>query len=80
MEISGTAIFNQSEEPIKLIQIPVPELQPGEILIRNTYVTLCRSDLNTFCGKRIEPTPTILGHEIAGTIAAFGSTDACTDL
>jgi len=80
MEISETAIFNQSEEPIKLLQIPVPELQHGEILIRNTYVTLCRSDLNTFCGKRIEPTPTILGHEIVGTIAAFGCTHACTDL
>lgn len=80
METSRTAIFNQSGEPIKLQQISVPTLQPGEILVRNTYVTLCRSDLNTFCGKRIEPTPTILGHEIVGTIAAFGSTGEFTDL
>ena len=33
---------------------------------------LCRSDLNTFTGKRTEKTPTILGHEIVGVIDALG--------
>jgi len=34
--------------------------------------TLCRSDINTFCGKRTEKIPTILGHEIVGRILEFG--------
>lgn len=80
METSETAIFNQSGQAIELKDIAIPALQPGEILVRNTYVTLCRSDLNTFCGKRIEPSPTILGHEIVGTIAAFGGPGAYIDL
>lgn len=37
-------------------------------MIRVEYVTLCRSDLYTYTGKRQEPSPTILGHEIVGRI------------
>ena len=50
----------------------MPSLKEGEILIRNEYTTLCRSDINTWCGKRREPTPTILGHEIVGRVVQFG--------
>jgi putative phosphonate catabolism associated alcohol dehydrogenase len=50
----------------------VPPLRQGEILVRNEYTTLCRSDLNTFCGKRTEKAPTILGHEIVGVIEELG--------
>lgn len=49
----------------------VPALNEGEVLIKNIYTTLCGSDLHTYCGKRNEKTPTVLGHEIVGTIAAF---------
>jgi putative phosphonate catabolism associated alcohol dehydrogenase len=80
MPRSKTAIFVQSGIPMKLQYIQIPELKPKESLVRNEYVTLCRSDLNTFCGKRIEPTPTILGHEVVGRIAAFGNPAVKTDL
>lgn len=40
--------------------------------MRNEYTTLCRSDLHTYAGRRSEKTPTILGHEIVGRIAAMG--------
>ena len=69
---SRTAVFKSPQVPLRLIEIDIPELGPGEILVRNEYTTLCRSDLNTFVGKRTERTPTILGHEIVGRIEAFG--------
>jgi putative phosphonate catabolism associated alcohol dehydrogenase len=72
MTTSKTAIFRGSDKPLEIRQCPLPELQAQEILVRNEMTTLCRSDLNTFAGKRIEPTPTILGHEIIGRIARFG--------
>ncbi len=34
--------------------------------------TICGSDLHTFVGKRIEPTPLVLGHEILAEVAALG--------
>ena len=80
MTTSETAIFTSHEQPIELRNLPIPELKPGEILVRNEYTALCRSDLNTYCGKRFEPTPTILGHEIVGRIAAFGEGKAPLDL
>ena len=43
------------------------------------YATLCRSDISTYMGKRIEKSPTILGHEIVGRIVAFGPGEAPCD-
>jgi putative phosphonate catabolism associated alcohol dehydrogenase len=69
---SWTAVFRSPQEVLSLVDCEIPELKEKEILIRNEYTTLCRSDLNTFSGKRSEKCPTILGHEIVGRIAAFG--------
>ena len=71
MMTSKLAVFHGAGLPLTIETVPVPELREGEILIRNEYVTLCRSDLNTFAGKRMEKTPTILGHEIVGVVEAF---------
>jgi putative phosphonate catabolism associated alcohol dehydrogenase len=72
MPISEAAVFTVTGQAIEVKEFPIPVLQSGELLVRNEYVTLCRSDLNTYCGRRIEPSPTILGHEIVGRIEAFG--------
>lgn len=55
-----------------MVNLNVHGLKAGEILVKIEYTTLCRSDVNTYSGKRIEKNPTILGHEIIGRIAAFG--------
>jgi putative phosphonate catabolism associated alcohol dehydrogenase len=72
MPSSRAAIFHGTGRPFELTEVPVPAPGPGEILVRNELTTLCRSDLNTFEGKRTEKTPTILGHEIVGRIVSFG--------
>jgi putative phosphonate catabolism associated alcohol dehydrogenase len=72
MKTSRLAVFHSKDRPFTCETVPVPALRPGEILVRNEYTTLCRSDLNTFSGKRLEQTPTILGHEIVGVIEELG--------
>ena len=72
MKTSRTAIFNVQNTPFEMEDVKVPALKEGEILVRNEYTTLCRSDLYTFSGKRTEKTPTILGHEIVGVIEEMG--------
>lgn len=72
MTTSKVAIFHSKDEPFTLGEVPLPELTGGQILVRNEYTTLCRSDLNTYSGKRFEKTPTILGHEIVGRIVKLG--------
>ena len=76
---ASIAVFQRPNQPLQLQTIQIPALQPGEILVRNEYSTLCRSDLHTYVGNRKEKTPTILGHEIVGRIALFGSDHDRTD-
>lgn len=69
---SLTAIFHSPNQALDLQSLPIPNLKKGEILVQNEYTTLCSNDLHIVEGKRQEKTPTILGHEIVGTIVAFG--------
>jgi propanol-preferring alcohol dehydrogenase len=53
--------------------VPVPRPGPGQLLIRVGACGVCRTDLHVFDGELTEPKlPLILGHEIAGTVAAVG--------
>lgn len=79
MQSSKIAVFTASGEPFSIQETNIPSLNSGELLVRNEYVTLCRSDLNTFAGKRQEKTPTILGHEIVGRIEAIAADHSTVD-
>ncbi|MEP6960968.1 MAG: alcohol dehydrogenase catalytic domain-containing protein [Acidobacteriota bacterium] len=57
---------------VEVEQVPIPEIGPGEILIRVEACGICPTDL-----KKIEydllPPPRIYGHETAGVVAKVGS-------
>jgi len=65
-------VFTGAGQPLELSSSPAQEPRSTEILVRVTCCTLCRSDLHTHAGRRTEPTPIVLGHEITGVIEAFG--------
>lgn len=65
---SHSVIFEGLNKPLIFKDLLIPQLNDSEILVENEYTTLCRSDINTFTGKRTEKTPTILSHEIVGRI------------
>lgn len=72
MKTSRAVVFDGRDRPFRYETVAIPALRVGEVLVRNEYTTLCRSDLNTFCGKRTERTPTILGHEVVGRVEELG--------
>jgi putative phosphonate catabolism associated alcohol dehydrogenase len=80
MNTSLAAVFSDQTKEFSLQEIEIPSLKEGEILVKVSYTTICRSDLYTFEGRRKEKTPTILGHEIVGNIIAFGFNTTKTDL
>ena len=51
--------------------VPVPKIEPGEVLIRIGACGICGTDVKKVQHGLVQP-PQILGHEIAGTIAAVG--------
>ncbi|WP_436502028.1 zinc-binding dehydrogenase [Actinokineospora sp. HUAS TT18] len=53
---------------------PLPEPAAGEVLVQVRMSTICGSDLHTIAGHRSTPVPTVLGHEIVGTVVATGGT------
>jgi len=61
-------LFNGQGKPFEFITRQVPLLKAGEILVKTLYTTLCGSDIHTYCGRRIEPSQVVLGHEIVGEI------------
>ena len=65
--------------PLELSEFPTPEPAGAEVLVEVIACTLCGSDLHTMSGRRIEPVPTVLGHEILGRIVAFGPAAARRD-
>jgi len=61
---------------IRLEEVPLPEIGPGEVLVRSCAAAICGTDLRIFQHghSRIESGEVrILGHEMAGEIARVGS-------
>lgn len=74
------ALFTGPGKPIGICDVPVPEPQGGEILVRVRACTLCGSDQHTIHGRRATPVPTVLGHEIVGSIVLFGASASRADI
>lgn len=67
------AVFAEVGQPLEIRQFELPSnVEPGAALCRVRMSTICGSDLHTISGRRTEPAPLILGHEIVGEIAELG--------
>lgn len=56
-----------------VVQKPIPEPQPDEVVVKTTHALICTSDVHTVRGALpVEPGVT-LGHEAIGTVHAIGS-------
>lgn len=55
----------------ELRELPMPEPQPDEVLIRIAACGICGSDMHAYHGQdERRPPPLVLGHEAAGTVAS----------
>ena len=71
-DVCRAAIFDGPGRPLRIETVGLAPPPPGHILAKVRLATVCGSDLHTFTGKRSEPTPLILGHEILAEVAALG--------
>jgi len=59
---------------MEIIDLPVPEPRPGEVLVKLEYVGFCGSDLNTFRGRNaMAKSPVIPGHELGAVVVSVGA-------
>ena len=59
-----------SNSDVRLEEMPVPEIGPGEILMKVHASGICGSDVMEWYRK--DRVPLVLGHEVAGEVAAVG--------
>ena len=64
-------VFDASNKSFSMQQLAVPDLHPGEVLVKVTCCTICGSDMHTFEGRRSGPSPCVLGHEIIGQVDSW---------
>lgn len=73
-EQSLMAVFHSPGQAFDLVECSIPEPQAGQVLVKVSCCTVCGSDLHSYTGRRSTPTPTVLGHEIIGTVHKTGPT------
>jgi L-iditol 2-dehydrogenase len=61
-------------EDIRIEERPLPELQPGDVLVRMAASGVCSGDLMPWYVRK--KAPFVFGHEPAGTVVAFGGAAA----
>jgi propanol-preferring alcohol dehydrogenase len=67
------AVLDRPGEPLQLRDVPLPEPDDGEVLLRVRACGVCRTDLHIVDGDLTEPElPLILGHEIVGEVVRLG--------
>lgn len=68
--------FVETGEPLRLTEMPDPVPGPGEVVVDVVTCGLCHSDVtiqhNPLARRSLPIVPLVLGHEIAGVVAAVG--------
>lgn len=74
MSRTGKAVvYDAPNEPFVIREYPLRPTRSGEVLVRISMSTICRSDIHSYQGHRPNPCPGVLGHEIIGIIEELGA-------
>lgn len=75
MRTMNAAVAHAFREPLVLEDVPIPEVRPGQILVKMAACGVCHTDLHAADGDwPVKPRlPFIPGHEGVGTVAAVGA-------
>jgi len=65
--------LKQNQTPLSLHEIPKPEIDAGEVLVRVTRCGVCHTELDEIEGRTPPPRlPVVLGHQVVGTLESSG--------
>ncbi len=67
------AVVIQEPGRIEVVEVPVPEPGPDEVLIQVTSVGICGTDLHILDGHYAPTLPITPGHEFAGVVTKIGA-------
>jgi len=66
--------LDETDEPLVLAELPVPEPRDGEILVKVSVCGVCHTELDEIEGRTAPPRlPVVLGHEVVGVVERVGA-------
>jgi S-(hydroxymethyl)glutathione dehydrogenase/alcohol dehydrogenase len=71
------AVLYEARQPLRIEDLEMPQVDQEDVLIRVASCGVCHTDLKVLEGRTRFTAPTILGHEVAGTVAQVGA--RCAD-
>lgn len=73
MVIDRTCDLTREKEPLRLVEMPVPSPEPGEVLVRVSACGVCHTELDEIEGRTPPPVfPVVPGHQVIGFVEACG--------
>lgn len=66
------AVLSAPGEPLRLVELELPDPGPGQVRVRIAATGVCHSDLSLARGSLRQAMPVVLGHESAGTVVSVG--------
>jgi S-(hydroxymethyl)glutathione dehydrogenase/alcohol dehydrogenase len=69
------AVLVDTDRPLEIVDLQIPELAPGQVLVEIAFSGVCHTQLLEARGRRGEDKflPHCLGHEGSGTVSQIGS-------
>ncbi len=73
MKTMRAMLFEAPRQPLKPAEIPIPQPEPGQVLLKVRACGVCHTDLHIVDGELSEPKlPLVPGHQIVGTVVQNG--------
>jgi propanol-preferring alcohol dehydrogenase len=73
MQTMRAMLFDAPGQPLRLVELPVPQPGPGQVLLKVHACGVCHTDLHILDGELNDPKlPLVLGHQIVGTVVQAG--------
>jgi S-(hydroxymethyl)glutathione dehydrogenase / alcohol dehydrogenase len=68
------AVLTEIGKPLELMQLEIPSLKPGQVLVSIKHSSICQSQMNEINGRKGEDRflPHTLGHEGSGIVLEIG--------
>ena len=67
------AVLYEARQPLRIEELQIPEVGEEDVLIKVASCGVCHTDLKVVEGRNRFTPPTILGHEVAGTVEQTGA-------
>jgi propanol-preferring alcohol dehydrogenase len=73
MQTMRAMLFEAPGQPLRLVELPVPQPELGQVLLKVHACGVCHTDLHIVDGELSKPKlPLVLGHQIVGTVVQAG--------